>query len=65
MVVVRAFSDIMDSPIFPIRHLPPGKYYGLDMGTGIAASIVVQRAEKNLWLNAKGTFEIIKGDMVK
>ena len=54
-----------DSPTFPIWHLPPGKYYGLDMGTGIAASIVVQRAGKNLWLNAKGTFEIIKGDIVK
>lgn len=58
-------SANVDSPIFPIRHLPPGKYYGLDMGTGIAASIVVQRAGKNLWLNAKGTFEIIKGDIVK
>lgn len=54
-----------DSPTFPVRHLPPGKYYGLDMGTGIAASIVVQRAGKNLWLNAKCTFEIIKGDIVK
>lgn len=54
-----------DSPTFPVWHLPPGKYYGLDMGTGIAASIVVQRAGKNLWLNAKGTFEIIKGDIVK
>lgn len=58
-------SANVDSPIFPIRHLPPGKYYGLDMGTGIAASIVVQRAGKRLWLNAKGTFEIIKGDIVK
>ena len=54
-----------DSPTFPVRHFPPGKYYGLDMGTGIAASIVVQRAGKGLWLNAKGTFEIIKGDIVK
>lgn len=58
-------SANVDSPIFPIWHLPPGKYYGLDMGTGIAASIVVQRAGKNLWLNAKGTFEIITGDIVK
>lgn len=54
-----------DSPTFPVWHLPPGKYYGLNMGTGIAASIVVQRAGKMLWLNAKGTFEIIKGDIVK
>lgn len=58
-------SANVDSPTFPIRHLSPGKYYGLDMGTGIAASIVVQRAGKMLWLNAKGTFEIIKGDIVK
>lgn len=58
-------SANVDSPIFPILHLPPGKYYGLDMGTGIAANIVVQRAGKNLWLNANGTFEIIKGDVVK
>lgn len=58
-------SGNVDSPTFPIRHLPPGKYYGLDMGTGISARIVVQRAGKNLWLNAKGTFEIVKGDIVK
>lgn len=58
-------SANVDSPVFSIRHLPPGKYYGLDMGTGIAASIIVQRAGKMLWLNAKGTFEIIKGDIVK
>lgn len=58
-------SANVDSPVFPIRHLPPGKYYGLDMGTEIAASIVVQRDGKMLWLNAKGTFEIIKGDIVK
>lgn len=58
-------SANVDSPTFPIRHLPPGKYYGLDMGTGIAASIVVQRSGNRLWLNAKGTFEIIKGDIVK
>ena len=54
-----------DSPTFPVEHLPPGKYYGLDVGTGITASIVAQRAGKKLWLNAKGTFEIIKGDIVK
>ena len=54
-----------DSPTFPVRHLPPGKYYGLDVGKEIDASIVVERAGKNLWLNAKGTFEIIQGDIVK
>ena len=57
----------VDSPTFAIGHLPPGKYYGLDMGTGIAASIVVQRKGSNgyLWLNAKGIFEIMAGDVIK
>lgn len=55
----------VDSPTFAIGHLPPGKYYGLDMGTGIAASIVVQRNGSNLWLNAKGQFEILAGDVIK
>lgn len=58
-------STHVDSPTFPVGYLPPGKYYGLNMGTGIEASIVVQRAGKGLWINAKGTFEIIKGDIVK
>lgn len=55
----------VDSPTFAVGHLPPGKYYGLDMGTGIAASIVVQRKGSNLWLNAKGVFEILAGDVIK
>lgn len=57
----------VDSPTFAVGHLPPGKYYGLDMGTGIAASIVVQRKGSNgyLWLNAKGIFEIMAGDVIK
>lgn len=55
----------VDSPTFAIGHLPPSKYYGLDMGTGIAASIVVQRNGSNLWLNAKGQFEILAGDVIK
>lgn len=55
----------VDSPIFAVGHLPPGKYYGLDMGTGISASIVVQRNGANLWLNAKGVFEILAGDVIK
>ena len=55
----------VDSPTFAVGHLPPGKYYGLDMGTGIAASIVVQRNGSNLWLNAKGVFEILAGDIIK
>ena len=54
-----------DSPTFSVWHLPPGKYYGLDMGTGIAASIVVERDGKRIWMNAKGTFEIMPGDIIK
>jgi len=54
-----------DSPTFVVWHLPPGKYYGLDMGTGVSASIVVQRNGANLWLNAKGVFEILAGDICK
>lgn len=55
----------VDSPVFAVGHLPPGKYCGLDMGTGISASIVVQRNGANLWLNAKGVFEILAGDVIK
>ena len=54
-----------DSPTFPVWHLPPGKYYGLDMGVNIGASIVVERAGERLWLNTKGTFEIMPGDILK
>lgn len=55
----------VDSPTFAVWHLPPGKYYGLDMGAGVSASIVVHRNGANLWLNAKGTFEILAGDICK
>lgn len=54
-----------DSPTFLVWHLPPGKYYGINMGTSIAASIVVRRNGANLWLNAKGVFEILAGDVIK
>ena len=54
-----------DSPTFSVWHLPPGKYYGLDMGVGINASIVVERVGKRIWMNAKGTFEIMPGDIIK
>lgn len=55
----------VDSPTFPVWLLPPGKYFGLELGSGISASIVVQRNGKNLWLNAKGAFEILAGDVTK
>lgn len=55
----------VDSPTFPVWLLPPGKYFWLELGSGISASIVVQRNGKNLWLNAKGAFEILAGDVTK
>ena len=55
----------VDSPTFPVWLLPPGKYFGLELSSEISASIVVQRNGKNLWLNAKGAFEILAGDVTK
>lgn len=55
----------VDSQTFPIWHLPPGKYYGLETGEEISASIVVQRNGKNLWINAKKEFTILAGDVTK
>jgi hypothetical protein len=55
----------VDSPTFPVWFLPPGKYFGSELDSGISASIVVQRNGKNLWLNAKGAFEILAGDVTK
>lgn len=52
------------SPVFSIWYLPPGKYYGLDLGKGIGFSIVVQRNGKNVWLSTKGTFVILAGDAI-
>lgn len=58
-------TAFVDSPSFAVGHLPPGKYYGLDKGKGVAASIAVHRNGANTWLNAKGMFEILAGDVVK
>lgn len=55
----------VDSPTFAVWHLPPGKYYGLNMGASITASIVVQRNGANRWINTKGVFEILTGDATK
>lgn len=55
----------VDSPTFPIWHLPPGKYYGLETGEGLSASIVIQRTGKNLWIIAKKEFTILAGDVTK
>ena len=53
------------SPMFSVWYLPPGKYYGADSGEGIGTSIVVHRNGRNVWLNAKGTFAILAGDVIK
>lgn len=55
----------VDSPTFPIWHLPPGKYYGLETGEGLSASIVVQRNGKNSCINAKKEFTILAMDVTK
>ena len=55
----------VDSPTFAVWHLPPGKYYGLDMGTDIFISILVRRNGANLYLTAKGVFKILAGDVIK
>lgn len=54
-----------DGPTFPIWHLPPGKYSGLNMGKGIVASVVVQRNARNYWIGSNGVFEILAGDVCK
>ena len=53
------------SPMFSVWYLPPGKYYGADSGEGIGTSIVVHRNGKNVWLNVKGAFVILAGDVIK
>ena len=58
-------SASADSPTFPVWHLPPGKYYGPNTPTGVSASIVIRRNGSNLWLNTKGIFEILAGDVTK
>lgn len=55
----------VDSPTFAVGFLPPGKCYGLDMDTSINTSIVIQRKGSKLWLDAKGIFEIMAGDVIK
>lgn len=52
-----------DGPTFPIWHLPPGKYYGLNFGVEILASLVVKRNGGNYWISAKDTFEVLTGDI--
>lgn len=53
----------VDSKTFPILLLPSGKYYGLDVGAETTVSIVVRRNGRKVWLNTKGIFEILAGDV--
>lgn len=54
-----------DGPTFPIWHLPPGKYCGLNSGAGVSANVVVQRNARNYWIESNGVFEILAGDVCK
>lgn len=53
------------SPMFSVWHLQPGKYYGLNLDEGIGVSIIVHRNEGNVWINVKGAFVILAGDVIK
>ena len=52
------------SPTFSVWYLPPGKYWGLNLGDKTFPSIVVKRNGKNVWIGAGGTFEILAGDVI-
>lgn len=54
-----------DSPTFPVWHLPPGKYHGLNLGEGTVDSLVVNRNGMNYWISVKSTFEILAGDICR
>lgn len=54
-----------DGPTFPIWHLPPGKYCGLNSGAGVSANVVVQRNARDYWIESNGVFEILAGDVCK
>lgn len=54
-----------DGPTFPIWHLPPGKYCGLNSGAGVSASVVVQRNARDYWILSNSVFEILAGDVCK
>lgn len=58
-------SGYADSPTFPIP-IAPGKYYGYGGSKGNhSASVVVMREGASKWLNAKDSFTILDGDIVK
>lgn len=52
-----------DSPTFPVWHLPPGKYFGLNLSEKAVPNLVVKRNGEKYWISAKDTFEILTGDI--
>lgn len=58
-------SGNADLPTFPVQ-MAPGKYYGWGQDeSGYVVSVVVMREGASLWLNARGSFTILDGDIVK
>lgn len=54
-----------DSPTFPVWHLPPGKYNGLNLGKETVCSIMMLRNGVGFWQRAENTFQIFAGDVTK
>lgn len=52
-----------DSQTFPVWHLPPGKYFGLNLSEKAVPNLVVKRNGEKYWISAKDTFEILTGDI--
>lgn len=58
-------SGSVDSPTFPVQ-MAPGRYYGWGQDeSGYVVSVVVMREGASLWLNARGSFTVLDGDIVK
>lgn len=54
-----------DSPLFPVWHLPPGKYNGPSLDKQTVSSIVVQRNGTRFWVKSENTFNILAGDVTE
>lgn len=58
-------SGNVDLPTFPVQ-MAPGRYYGWGQDeSGYVVSVVVMREGASLWLNARGSFTILDGDIIK
>lgn len=54
-----------DSPTFPVQ-LAPGRYYGYGSGeSSYTPQLVVMREGTRVWLNTKGSFTILDGDITQ